>query len=190
MPAFHPPTGAHILQIYLDDRDRETAQAEAVGAGLLSGERVLLLRRDGTGPLPAGDPALYRAALAAGGLRVLASLDHYLEGGRFDPVRALDRWRAFCLAAVGQGAAGGRAVGDVPADLERLGGAGVLVRYEHQLNAELRRCPPSRMLCQYDARAFSGAVLAGVVQAHPWVLVAGRILANPFYRAQRVESCH
>ena len=37
------------------------------------------------------------------------------------------------------------------------------------------------VICQYDLRRFSGAVLLDVLQVHPYVMIRGSIMPNPFY---------
>ena len=48
------------------------------------------------------------------------------------------------------------------------------------LNTVVANFPHSGM-CQYDARRFDGATLFKVLKLHPWMIVRGKIVQNPYY---------
>ena len=55
-----------------------------------------------------------------------------------------------------------------------------LMEYEALLNTVTDTFPHSGM-CQYDARIFDGATLFKVLRVHPYMIVQGQIVNNPFY---------
>jgi hypothetical protein len=56
-----------------------------------------------------------------------------------------------------------------------------LIRYEGDVTTAIADNPLSAV-CQYDSRLFDAATLMGILQAHPFVLLAGQAVANPLYR--------
>ncbi|MBF0539523.1 MAG: hypothetical protein HQL03_14855, partial [Nitrospirae bacterium] len=41
--------------------------------------------------------------------------------------------------------------------------------------------PFSALICQYDAKMYSGATIFDVLSVHPFMVVKGQILRNPYY---------
>jgi hypothetical protein len=53
---------------------------------------------------------------------------------------------------------------------------------EYEVGINLLRDPfPHVGMCQYDARRFDGATLFKVLQVHPYMIVQGQTVRNPFY---------
>lgn len=114
---------------------------------------------------------------------VRSARDVYVPDGRFDKALML-RLLANTYDAMKAGRNGtvfftGEMEWAQAADLP---GREQLVAYEQGVNAVIRTHPFSA-ICQYDARAFDGALLFEIVKAHPLMLVRNQILANPYYEA-------
>jgi hypothetical protein len=37
------------------------------------------------------------------------------------------------------------------------------------------------IVCQYDLRRFDGAILMDVMRVHPFIMIRGSVMRNPFY---------
>jgi len=107
----------------------------------------------------------------------------YCPDGTFIPQRMLDQVRELYLESVRAGYSGARATGEMSWALKGLPGSERLIEYESGLNAVVRECPAT-LVCQYDARRFSGATLYDVLNVHPYMIVRGQIVRNPYYRAE------
>jgi NADH:ubiquinone oxidoreductase subunit B-like Fe-S oxidoreductase len=64
--------------------------------------------------------------------------------------------------------------------LKGIPGSERLLEYEVLLSTVIANFPHSGM-CQYDARRFDGATLFNVLKVHPWMIVRGKIVQNPYY---------
>ena len=181
------PPGAHICHIFLSELERLEALVDFLRNGLILGERIHWISAQPAGGLIQAfleDQGLsLAAAKAAGQVWSSCSRDFYLEEGSFDHQRTLGQWRRFHAEAKAAGFHGLRALGELPPELDRLGQGRAVVHYEVLLNEVFRHCPPTRAVCQYDGRAFSGRTLLGVLRAHPLVLVDRQVRANPHYLA-------
>jgi len=179
--------GAHICQIFTHELERLDTLVDFIGNGLRLGERTCCFSDQPAEGLVqeflAGRGISLTGARSAGQVLAGRSRDFYLGGGSFDQERLFAQWCRFHGEARARGFTGIRALGELAPELERLGLGPAVIRYETRLNALFQRCPPTRALCQYDARAFGGCTLMGVLEAHPLVLVDRRVHPNPFYRA-------
>jgi hypothetical protein len=178
-------SGAHIMQIYTSENERRSALLDFVGEGLTIGERTFCISdqpNDGLAEelLGTQDLSLWEAE-TRGTYRSETSRAFYLKDGVFDPERICQCWHHRYADARASAFPAMRAIAELPPELERLGGGTPLVLYETKLNAVFQASPPSRVICQYDARAFSGWTIMGVLKAHPLVLVDRTVLANPFF---------
>lgn len=52
--------------------------------------------------------------------------------------------------------------------------------YEARVSLLLRDHPVTAV-CQYDARAFDGAVIMDVLKVHPLMVIRGAVVHNPFF---------
>jgi hypothetical protein len=133
-----------------------------------------------TGPL--GRDLDLGESMSSGQFELLSSANTYLEGGRF----RLDDMFAFWEAGIGGAVQGGgfdfvRAVGEMTWALRDCPGVDQLITYEAELNRFLPRYPQV-ILCMYDLEQFSdGTLLLDLLRTHPFVLLGGQLLENPWY---------
>jgi hypothetical protein len=199
-----PLTGAHILHFYLDDIERRHAVLDFISAGVRRGDRTCWVQNRplhsaeaaipgldepealaaGPGPRPATGP------LPAGQLMQEDSHHFYLTGGVFDPDQVYRKWREFSRTTKESGFTGYQALGEVPSELEHVADGQAVVLYEANLDKELQACPPTCVICQYDARAFRGRTLVAILRVHPLVLVENRIFPNPFFQPAAWPRSH
>jgi DcmR-like sensory protein len=119
----------------------------------------------------------------SGQLDVVAWPDnHMLDGGEFDPERALEVMDSLLGAARKQGYRRTRGIGYMNWALQNQMrvGALALMAYEAELNTILARYDDA-IMCSYDLSFTGGAVVLDVMRTHPAVLIGGVIQQNPFY---------
>jgi anti-anti-sigma regulatory factor len=120
---------------------------------------ALLVALQARGVLTAG-------AVRTGRLVILPARDVYLTAGRFDPDRVLRLTRDLVAAAVRDGYAGLRAVGDMSWVLAGPPGVERLAWYETEVN-QMFLDGLAVALCLYDRRRFDPGLLRSLAAAHP-----------------------
>jgi hypothetical protein len=105
---------------------------------------------------------------------------HLLQGGEFDPERALEMIGRLLGAAREQGYRRTRGIGYMDWALQNQIRAGALMAYEAELNTILTRYDDP-IICSYDLSRSSGAVVLDVMRTHPFALIGGVLQRNPFY---------
>ena len=106
--------------------------------------------------------------------------DVYFPGGTFDPERMLGLLTDYHAKSVANGFPNARVIGEMTVEIERVPGGSRLLEYESRVSQLLRERPITSV-CQYDARAFSGATIMEVLNVHPMMVVRGSVVRNPFY---------
>ncbi len=183
--------GQHVCVPYEDPARVVDEVAACVVAGLVAGDRVLVVLGE-----PPGEPLAealrradvdVRAATASGGLVTLQSWTELPGVDATDPdalYAAVGRQVARALAS---GFAGLRVVADMSWTL----GVGIsheaLERYEH-LGNQLPPRTPVAVVCLYDRRRLSTASCASALRAHPELALDGQLAANPYFERAEVTS--
>ncbi|MEA2164384.1 MAG: hypothetical protein QOK37_2511 [Thermoanaerobaculia bacterium] len=140
----------------------------------------------------ADDREEYRRRLNKGGIDVASAeqsgqLDiiawpdsHLLDGGEFNPERALGMIDQVLDAARKQGYRRTRGIGYMNWALQNQIRAGALMAYEAMLNTILPRYDDP-IICAYDLSRSSGSVVLDVMRTHHAALIGGVLHHNPFY---------
>jgi hypothetical protein len=173
-------SGAHICLLYGDDAERLRLLARFFEAGRRDNERMVYVHAD-------GDEAEARAGLERNGfagspsLRTRRSDELYYSGGQFVPDRVLEQTRRFYESAVADGFSGGRGCTELwgrgtptPPSAARV------LDYEARLTRVLAEYP-STVVCQYDLHSFDGATLMDLLSVHPYTIVRGQLVVNPYF---------
>ena len=178
------PEGTHMCYIYADDEERAGIISKFIESGLPQGEAVGYFADL---PCPEDVPAHLAGlgihlphAQSAGCFHCDLAERIYCPDGTFVPRRMWDRIMALYLDSVCAGHSGVRASGEMTWALKDLPGTDDLITYESGLNSLVLEWPAT-LVCQYDARRFSGATLYDVLQVHPYMIVQGQIVRNPNY---------
>jgi hypothetical protein len=103
-----------------------------------------------------------------------------LDGGEFEPERALEMMDRLLGAARKQGYRRTRGIGYMNWALQNQIRSGALMAYEAELNTILARYDDA-IICSYDLSFTSGTVVLDVMRTHPAVLLGGVFQQNPFY---------
>jgi hypothetical protein len=177
------PAGTHMCFVYDSDPDRHRVMAPYLAAGLERDERVAYLSHFAPEEVlewlgEAGVPAATTAT--RGSVEVLPAEPTYCPDGTFDPDRMLDALRTFRREADDAGHSGFRASGEMGWALSGIPGSERLLEYEAKLNYVFPECQITG-ICQYDANRWDGATLLNVLRVHPYMVVRGQVLENPYY---------
>ena len=181
--------GAHMCGLYETDVEHDELVYDFLHQGDVDGDQVRYYHRE-----PTAD--VFKAEYAR---RFPAEADHPNRPERFTLVSAEQRcYPTGCfrpldqdpklLALREQALSDGRPIrgvgemdwvaGDVP-------GCEMLLPYEARLNT-LFDGAPMLILCIYDLRKFSGAIIMGVLRTHRFSIVRGMIVENPYYEPGKI----
>lgn len=180
--SFRP--GVHVCHVFSSDADRDHAVSAFIATGLRAGERCSCVA-PGAGLKVLTDELRAQgldadAAVAAGSLTKAEPKEVYCPTGTFDPERMLDRLTRLHEQSVASGYPGTRVIGEMTSALEQVLGGSRLLEYEARMTILLRDHPITTV-CQCDARQFDGASVMDILRVHPFVVVRGTVVENPFY---------
>jgi len=113
-------------------------------------------------------------------LTLAGTKDVYFENGSFDPERMLGVLRNYHEDSVSGGYPAARVIGEMAPMVQHVPGGNRLLEYEARVSILLRDHPVTAV-CQYDARAFDGAVIMDILKVHPFMVVRGSVVHNPFF---------
>lgn len=177
--------GHHICAFYRGSDQRDEVLLPFLREALLAGDKCICVLDDDqpervTGPL--GAEFDVAASVSSGQFELLTSADTYLGGGYFSTDEMFDFWERGIGGAVRAGGFGFvRAAGEMTWALRDRPGVEELLSYEARLNRFLPRYPQV-ILCMYDLEQFSdGTLLLDLLRTHPFVLLGGQLLENPWY---------
>lgn len=177
------PAGVHVCQVFLSDAERDQTLREYTAAGLRAGERCACFS-DHTGEAGLAKELLISGMLdrdaSPAELLVAGTAAAYFAEGRFEPEKMLSQIDAFHEGARAAGYPGARIIGEMTAEIENVPGGSRLLEYEARVSILLRDRPVTTM-CQYDARTFEGASIMDILRVHPFVVVRGAVVENPFF---------
>jgi hypothetical protein len=184
--AFSNTTSKHFGLLYSDQRSQFAAAIPFIQTGLDRGERCVYIADDNTpdcvlDAMRDGGIDLDRA-LKSGALRVLTERDAYLAQGDFEPGRMIRFWADAAHAARRDGFTALRATGEMTWALGGAPGTDRLIEYEVRLDRALPGVA-AEALCQYNQARFPDETIKGAIYTHPWIIVDGNLIDNPFYRS-------
>lgn len=178
------PVGIHICLIFDRDDERREIVAQYLAAGLSHGEQVRYMT-DTTPPetvrswlLEKGVELPLDCEIPSFGISTVQNA--YYPSGTFDPQEYKSAMLPRFNRSKAAGFSGMRSCGEMTWALKGIPGSERLLEYEMMLNTVQAPFRFSGM-CQYDARLFDGATLFHVLKVHPWMVVKGKIIHNPFY---------
>ena len=117
---------------------------------------------------------------ASGQLVVMPVTDYYLRDGVFEPRHTMELLLTLLEDSQRQGYGTMRATGDVTWLVGQRVDAEEWEQWEAMLNEALVG-QPMVVVCQYDRRQVSGAMVVAALRTHPFVILGDDIHANPFY---------
>ena len=172
-------SGSHICLLFGSDDERLSVLARFFEAGRREHERMIYAHAD------ASDAAA-RDGLARWGfvpdedLRTRPAVEVYYPNGKFSAEHVLEQTRRFFEGALADGYRGGRASGELVRSPGGLPSSEQLLSYEAKLTQVLAQYP-STVVCQYDVRRFDGATMMDILSVHPYTIVRGQLVVNPYF---------
>jgi hypothetical protein len=170
--------------VYRDEANRRRIVAEFVESGLLDGERVYYFA-DTAEPSEVvswlesldvrGSDAMGRSTLT-----IDPAVDTYCPDGAFDVARMCDTVRRAYTDSRTGGYPASRVTGEMSWALRGFPGSDRLMEYEAEINAVVRTHPITAM-CQYDANRFDGELIFLALQVHPYLVMNGQLVQNPYF---------
>jgi len=178
------PGGLHICLIYNNEEERKEIIQNFVQSGLSSFEKVLYFA-DQPKPLDVTEWLKdYNVQIGdlhkPEQLQLATAFEIYTPDGIFEPDVMLSKLETIYHSAKEAGFHGCRGSGEMSWALQGLHGSERLLEYESRINNVLIDHPLT-VMCQYDATRFNGATILGVLKVHPYMIVKGMIVQNPYY---------
>lgn len=178
------PPGTHVCQIYTDEEEREHSLLQFVLAGIKNGERTACFSEKvnvaSLKELIEAEGIPFDEALKSGAISLSGTRDVYFRDGYFDPENMLQLLKKYHTDSKKQKYHNARVIGEMTADIKKIPGGDRLIEYESRVSMLLQKHPITSV-CQYSAHDFNGAILMDVLKVHPYMVVRGAVVHNPFY---------
>ena len=178
------PPGVHVCQIFSDDKERQESLLKFILSGLESKERTSCFSNKATEPAVKEFLGNYRIsceeAIDSGALTLAGTNAIYFKNERFDPERMLSVLSKYYDDSVARGYTAARVIGEMTPEVQHVTGGNRLLEYEAKVSILLRDHPVTAV-CQYDARSFDGAVIMDILKVHPFMVIRGSVVRNPFF---------
>jgi hypothetical protein len=177
------PPGIHVCQIFNDDEERLDGLLKFVCSGLQAGERTCCFSDNINEAVLA--EFLGRQGIScqekrgSGALTLAGTREVYFQNNCFDPERILNLLTQYHKESVAQGYPAARVIGEMSPEVGQLEGGDRLLEYEARVSLLLREYPVTAV-CQYDARRFGGGTILDVLKVHPFMVMRGSVVHNPF----------
>ncbi|MEE4365110.1 MAG: MEDS domain-containing protein [Desulfotignum sp.] len=176
--------GTHMCLIYNDEAERRQIITKFLEGGLKTGEKVAYFVNeispgDVRAWLEEMDITIPQKNLDAA-FTAAEAQKTYCPDGTFIPERMLATLRDFYDQSVEQGYPHCRVSGEMGWALKNLPGSDRLMEYESRINV-LVTTHPVTAVCQYDAGRFDGATILKCLEVHPYMIVRGQVVHNPYY---------
>lgn len=178
------PAGTHMCLIYNDEAERHKIISKFMAGGLKTGEKVAYFVDD-ISPmdvyawLEKMDVILPKKAIDEA-FTAAEAQKTYCPDGIFIPERMLATLREFYDQSVAQGYSHCRVSGEMGWALKNLPGSDRIMEYESLVNVVVTTHPVTAV-CQYDANRFDGATILKCLEVHPYMIVHGQVVYNPYY---------
>jgi hypothetical protein len=166
------PPGMHICYMYSDPTERLRVLARYYAAGRQANERLVLIW-DGS-PIEEVSRELERQGVPPGDdFSVLTPPAQEA----FSVDKMLGRFKKFYETSLERGYSGGRGSGEMAWAARD---PRTVITYEAQLTQVLTKYPTTAV-CRYDVNLFSGATIMDVLSTHPYSIVNGQVIKNPYF---------
>ncbi len=176
--------GVHICQIFTSDEERQHALVNYLVTGIKSGEKTSCFTeketKDSLSAFFKEKGLSFDESENSGKLNLAKTGDVYFEAGEFEPERMLNLLKEFYNSSVKDNDSGARVIGEMTPEIQNIKGGSRLLEYESKVSMLLKEYPVTAV-CQYDARAFDGATIMDVLKVHPYMIVKGSVVHNPFF---------
>jgi len=176
--------GVHICQIFGNEEERHSALVDFIISGIEANENTACYTEKES------DVSLenyfeskgisYKEAKKSGKFSLSKTAEVYFADEKFDPDRMVNLLKEFYNTSISNQKSGARVIGEMTPQVEKVKGGSRLLEYESKISL-LTREYPVNAVCQYDAREFDGATIMDILKVHPYMIVKGSVVHNPFY---------
>lgn len=176
----HYPEGTHMCLIYKSEEERKKVISRFLKKGVETGEKVSYFAVKTT------EEELLKQIRDAGAnidnetLDVSDAEKTYCPDGKFIPDQMLNTLKAYYENCMEEGYESCRVSGEMHWALKGMEGSDRLMEYESKANIVFETHPITA-ICQYDARLFDQKTLSECLKVHPYMIVNGIVIENPFY---------
>ena len=188
------PVATHMCLIYNSEEERKNVITKYIQSGIINKEKVMYLADNAT----KSDIASWlmetgidvQSEDTEKFIDIVDAEEAYCSGGYFSPDKMLEGLKKTQEEILGENYCCLRASGEMTWALKGIPGSEKLIEYESRLN-NLVKSHPFLALCQYDATRFDGKTIFNVLKVHPYMIVKGQILKNPYYITPEefLETC-
>ena len=176
------PGGLHVCYLFGDDEERFQLVARFFEAGARAGDKLMyLVDRLTPAEIHQRMQQLSADLRAPDSCLVTRTEDAYFPDGSFSADDMLGKIEELLAQSAKQGFRGTRVTGEMSWILRGVGGTERVMEFESRVTSVLKRHPHSAGICQYDINLFSGATLMDVLAVHPYTIVRGQFVENPFF---------
>jgi hypothetical protein len=176
--------GVHICQIFNEDDERHGALIDYLISGIKSGDKTACFTEQETeaslSEIFEEHGISFERVSKSGNFTLAGTNDIYFENGKFEPERMLRLLRQFYDDSISEKRAGARVIGEMSTDIENIPGGSRLMEYESKVSLLIKDYPITAV-CQYDARLFDGSTILNILKVHPYMIIKGAVVHNPFY---------
>lgn len=176
--------GIHVCQIFNEESERQDALVNFILSGIEAGENTACYtEKDSKTSLTklfAEKDISYEAIENSGKFIISKTAEVYFANGVFDPDKMLELLELFYLNSMSQNRTGARIIGEMTPEVQTIPGGNRLLEYESRVSMLLKKCPVNAV-CQYDAREFDGSTIMDIMKVHPYMIIRGSVISNPFY---------
>lgn len=176
--------GVHICQIFNDNNERHDALINFIVSGMQTNENTACFSENETESTLKDyfkeHGFIYKEKVQSGEFSLSKTAEVYFEGGTFEPERMLNLLEDFYKKSIEQNKSGARVIGEMTPEVEHVPGGSRLLEYESRVSLLLKKYPVTAV-CQYDARSFDGSTILDILKVHPYMIVRGAVVHNPFF---------
>lgn len=178
------PVGSHICLLYRTERERDNIAVPFLREGIRDNAMCRYVVDDQTAEhLEQGLASCgvnVTAVEASGQLKLLTAADTYLRKDAFNTQEMIAFWETVAAEMQAANVPYARCAGETTFLQQRAPGLEHFLEYEAELNNYIPT-RPLVVLCLYNVMKFSGDLIAGVLQTHPYAVMGGVLIRNPYY---------
>ena len=178
------PAGTHMCLIYNKEEEREKIISKYLQSGLSSSEMVAYFADDTSKEemnewLSEMGIDIYNPQVS-NGFSLHSTSETYSPNGKFEVDEMLTNLKNLYISAKDKNFSAARVTGEISWALKGVPGSENLMEYESKINVLVKKYPVTA-ICQYDANKFDGATILECFKVHPFMIVPGQIVRNPYY---------
>lgn len=180
----HFEMGTHICLIYSSEEERKYIISRFLERGLAGNERVAYFADNVDKTVVRDWLEELGVDISQGDVKrsfVLANTNQvYHPSGTFVPEEMLNTLKNFYLRSIEEEYSGARGTAEMEWAVKGIPGSERLMEYESKINLIVKDYPITA-LCQYDVNKFDGATILECLKVHPYMIVKGQVVNNPYY---------